>query len=173
MPSYSEIMKITGLKSKSPVFKLVEKLIEQGFVSKDRNGKLIPEKLFSGITRLAQPVSAGYGQAVVDELPETIDLDDWLVGDVSKTFILEVKGDSMHDAGIFDGDSVLVERTVSFKDGDVVVALLNDGYTVKYLRKTKEETFLEPANKDYKPIYPTEDNQIELIAVVKTVIRQL
>lgn len=79
----------------------------------------------------------------------------------------------MKDASILDGDSVLVERTTNFKDGQIVVALLNDGYTVKYLRKTQKSMYLEPANKKYKPIYPTEDNQIELVAVVKTIIREL
>lgn len=173
MPSYSEIMKITGLKSKSPVFKLVSKLVEQGFIRKDTNGKLIPKQSFNSITRLSQTVSAGYGAVVEDEVGEKVDLDDWLVADSSKTFILKVNGDSMKDASILDGDSVLVERTANFKDGQIVVALLNDGYTVKYLRKTRESMYLKPANKKYKPMYPTEDNQIELVAVVKTVIREL
>jgi repressor LexA len=104
---------------------------------------------------------------------ESLNLNEWLVEDESKTYMVDVQGDSMKDAGIFDCDTVLVEKTNNFKDGDIVVALMNDGYTVKYLRKQRNTMHLEPANRAYKPIYPTEDNQIQLIAVVKTVIRKL
>jgi SOS-response transcriptional repressor LexA len=79
----------------------------------------------------------------------------------------------MKDAGIFDGDTVLVERTSQFKDGQVIVALMDDGYTIKTLRKSGTRMHLEPANTRYRPIYPTEDNPIQLIAVVKTIIRKL
>ncbi len=49
--------------------------------------------------------------------------------------MVDVQGDSMKDAGILDGDSVLVERTTAFKDGEIVVALMEDGYTIKHLKK--------------------------------------
>ncbi len=172
MPSYAEIMEITGLRSKSPVFKLVEKLVAGGYVSKDENGRLIPESISGGILRLSQPVSAGTGAYAEEEIAERISLDTWL-GSTS-SYMLEVQGDSMKDAGILDGDSVIVEKkSTNFSDGQVVVALMNDGYTIKTLRKTNKGMYLEPANEKYSPIYPSEDNQIELVGVVKTVIRKL
>lgn len=79
----------------------------------------------------------------------------------------------MKDAGIFDGDTVLVERSSQFKDGEIVVALMEDGYTIKYLRKKGNTMYLDPANTKYRPIHPTEDNRIELVAKVKAVIRKL
>lgn len=172
MPSFTEIMKLTGFKSKNAVSKLVDKLIDAGIVSKDSEGKLIPENIFGDIKMLSQPVSAGYGAEIQDELIETVSLQEWLVDDEEWTFMLTVQGDSMIDAGIFDGDTVLVEKTSNFRDGQIVVALLNDGYTVKYLRKKSNLMRLEPANKKYRDIVPTEENQIELVAVVKAVIRK-
>ncbi len=173
MPTYTEIMKITGLKSKNSVYKLVNKLIEEGSISKDSNGKLIPEGIFGNVTRLAQPVSAGLGAEVMDEIADTVSLEEWLLNTKNEMYMVEVDGDSMIDAGIFDGDTVLVEKTQNLKDGDVVVALMNDGYTIKYLRKKGNAMHLEPANKKYKPIYSSEDNQIQLVGLVKTIARKL
>ena len=173
MPSYSEIMKLTGFKSKNAVYKLINKLIDLGVVSKDTEGRLIPEAIHGSIMRLSQPVSAGLGAEVQDEVVERLNLNEWLVENESKTYMVDVQGDSMKDAGILDGDTVLVERASQFKDGEIVVALMEDGYTVKYLKKKGNEMFLQPANAKYSPIYPTDDNRIELVAKVKAVIRKL
>jgi SOS-response transcriptional repressor LexA len=172
MPSYGEIMKLTGFKSKNAVYKLINKLVDAGVVSKDSDGKLIPEAIYGEVMRLSQPVSAGMGAEVQEESIERLNLNEWLIDNDCPTFMLDVQGDSMKDAGIFDGDMVLVEKTDSYKDGDTVVALMEDGYTIKTLRKDKKGMHLEPANDKYKDIYPTEDNQIELVAKVKAVIRK-
>jgi len=172
MPSFSEMMKLTGFKSKNAVSKLVDKLIEAGVVSKDSDGKLIPETIYGEVKRLSQVVSAGTGAEVQDEMLETLNLNEWLVENESSTYMVDVQGDSMKDAGIFDGDTVLVERTQNFRDGQIVVALMDDGYTIKYLRKKGSSMYLDPANSSYRAIHPTEDNRIELVAVVKAVIRK-
>ena len=172
MPSFSEMMKLTGFKSKNAVSKLVDKLIEAGVVSKDSDGRLIPETIYGEVKRLSQVVSAGTGAEVQEEMMETLNLNEWLVENESSTYMVDVQGDSMKDAGIFDGDTVLVERTQNFKDGQVVVALMEDGYTIKYLRKKGSTMYLDPANSRYRPIHPTDDNRIELVAVVKAVIRK-
>jgi len=173
MPSYAEIMKLVGFKSKNAASKLVDKLIQAGVVTKDSDGKLIPQNIYGEVKYLSQTVSAGYGSAVEEEMMERLNLNEWLVGDESKTYMVDVQGDSMKDAGIFDGDTVLVERTTVFHNGDIVVALMNDGYTIKYLRKQGSSMHLDPANRAYKPIHPSDEDQIQLIAVVKTVIRKL
>jgi repressor LexA len=172
MPSFSEMMKLTGFKSKNAVSKLVDKLIEAGVVSKDSDGKLIPETIYGEVKRLSQVVSAGTGAEVQEEMLETLNLNEWLVENESSTYMVDVQGDSMKDAGIFDGDTVLVERTQNFRDGQIVVALMDDGYTIKYLRKKGSSMYLDPANSNYRAIHPTEDNRIELVAVVKAVIRK-
>lgn len=84
--------------------------------------------------------------------------------------MLEVKGDSMIDAGIQEGDLVLVERGREPKIGDIVIAEVDGGWTMKYYRKKGSTIYLEPANKRYGPIFPTHDLKIE--AVVRGVIRK-
>ena len=68
------------------------------------------------------------------------------------------------------GDMVLVEKTNQAKDGQIVVAEVDGEFTMKYLRKDRNKTWLEPANKNYKPIYPTQS--LNVIAVLKAVIRK-
>lgn len=172
MPSFSEMMKLFGFKSKNAVSKLVDKLIDAGVVSKDAEGRLIPQAIYGEVKRLTQQVSAGMGAEVQDEMIDSLNLNEWLVENESATYMVDVQGDSMKDAGILDGDTVLVERTSNFHDGDIVVALMEDGYTIKYLKKKGSLMHLEPANRNYRPIYPTEDNRIELVAKVKAVIRK-
>lgn len=172
MPSFSEMMKLFGFKSKNAVSKLVDKLIDAGVVSKDAEGRLIPQTIYGEVKRLTQQVSAGMGAEVQDEMIDSLNLNEWLVENESATYMVDVQGDSMKDAGILDGDTVLVERTSNFHDGDIVVALMEDGYTIKYLKKKGSLMHLEPANRNYRPIYPTEDNRIELVAKVKAVIRK-
>ncbi|MBP7007061.1 MAG: hypothetical protein KBB16_03310, partial [Candidatus Pacebacteria bacterium] len=85
-------------------------------------------------------------------------------------YMLEVNGDSMIDAHIEDGDTILVERTNQAKDGDIVIANVDGEFTMKYLRERGGKKWLEPANKNYKPIYPTAN--LNIIAKVKAVIRK-
>jgi repressor LexA len=182
MPTYQEIMRLSGFKSKNAAYKLVNKLIDAGIVSKDGQGRLIPLRLGGEIIRLSQTVSAGLGSQAEEEMAETLSFDDLLDNSKNKSsakYIVDVQGESMIDLGILDGDSVLVEKISAsqMKDGDIVIALMDDGYTIKTLRKKSDQKgfkiYLEPANKNYKPIYPTEDNPIQLIGIVRTIIRNL
>jgi repressor LexA len=70
----------------------------------------------------------------------------------SKTFVLKVKGDSMIEAGIHEGDMALIKQTRTANNGDIVVALIEDEATLKYLQKERNQVKLLPANKKYKPI---------------------
>lgn len=101
---------------------------------------------------------------------ESVTLDEWLLGDRHATFMLKVKGESMRDAGVLDGDYVIVERGKEPKKGDMVLALVDGGWTLKYFRKDKEGIYLEPANKNFKNIRPKEN--LEIKAVVISVIRK-
>jgi repressor LexA len=92
--------------------------------------------------------------------------------------MLEVKGESMIDAGIHEGDMVIAEKVNSegrankkeVKDGDIVIALVDGGWTMKYYRNRSGKIYLEPANKDFKPIYP--ENELVIAAIVRGVIRK-
>lgn len=169
MPSYAEIMSLLGFKSKNAVYKLVNKLIGEGALDKDSTGRLVPNKLMGEVPVLGL-VEAGFPTAAEEELTDTMSLDDYLIENKESSYLLEVKGDSMIDAGIQEGDLVIAERTNSPKEGDIVIAEVDGGWTMKYFRKTAGKVWLEPANKDFKPIYPETD--LKVAAVVKGVVRK-
>ncbi len=183
MPSYKELTDIFGVSSKDTVFRIVEVLVNLGYIAKDSNGKLLPimEKfksqnfkpkksmLKSGLKMLGL-VEAGFPSFVDAADMETISLEDWLIGDKTATFMLKVKGESMIDAGIMEGDYVIVERGREPKNNDIVLANIDSGWTLKYYKKDKTGVFLEPANKKFKIIRPKQD--LEIPAVVVSVIRK-
>jgi SOS regulatory protein LexA len=169
MPVYTEIMKLVGFKSKNAVSKLVHKLIEEGVLDKDSRGHLIPNKLIGEIPLLGL-VEAGFPTVAEESLLDTMNIDDYLIKNKDFSYLLQVKGDSMIDAGIREGDMVIAEKKGEPRDGDIVIALVDGGWTMKYYRNRKGKVYLEPANKDFKPIYP--ESQLEVAAIVKGVIRK-
>ncbi len=169
MPTYREMTKLFGFKSKNAVFKVVEKLVEAGLVAKDHLGRLTPTDSFGEVPLLGL-VTAGLPADVEEEMAETISLDGLLVKNKALTYMLEVDGDSMIDAHIEKGDMVLVERANVARDMQIVIAEVDGEYTMKYFRKQGTKVWLEPANKNYKPIYP--EHSLNVIAVLKAVIRK-
>ena len=177
MPTYSEMMKLFSFKSKNAVYRVVEKLLDAGLVAKDHLGRLIPTDSFADVPMLGL-VTAGLPATVEEELTDTINLDDMLIGKKELTYMLEVDGDSMIDAHIEKGDMVLVERANNARDMQIVIAEVDGEYTMKYFRrstkltagKVSEQAWLEPANKNYKSIYP--EHSLNVIAILKAVIRK-
>jgi SOS-response transcriptional repressor LexA len=102
--------------------------------------------------------------AAEEELIDTMDLNEFLIGNKEATYMLEVSNDSMIEAGIMPGDLVLVERGIDPKDGDIVIGEVDGGWTIKYLRKRGRDVMLIPGNKKYKPIVPT--TQLNVAAIV-------
>jgi repressor LexA len=169
MPTYTEMMALFGFKSKNAVYRVVEKLIEAGVVTKDHLGRLMPSKSFGEVPVLGL-VKAGFPSDVDEQVEDTMSIDDYLIEKKEATYMLEVDGDSMIDAHIADGDMVVVERTDKAKDGQIVIAEVDGEYTMKYFKKSGDKVWLEPANKNFKPIYPKHD--LKITAVVKAVIRK-
>lgn len=169
MPSYTEIMELVGFKSKNAVAKLVTKMIDEGIVSKDSAGKLIPSRMFDEVPLLGL-VEAGFPTTAEESTSDTLSIDEYLIEHKEATYILEVKGDSMIEAGICEGDLVIVERGKQPRIGDIVIAEVDGGWTMKYYRKKGNQVYLEPANKNYKNIYPTYD--LKIAAIVKGVVRK-
>jgi len=169
MPTYAEIMTLVGFKSKNAVYKLVNKLVGEGVLDKDSSGRLVPNRLVGEIPMLGL-VEAGFPTVAEETILDTISIDEYLINDKDKTYMLEVKGDSMIDAGIQEGDLVIAERKSDPRDGDIVIAEVDGGWTMKYFRKKGGQIFLEPANKKYKPIYPEYD--IKIAAIVTGVVRK-
>ncbi|MBI2630828.1 repressor LexA [Candidatus Nomurabacteria bacterium] len=169
MPTYSEMLKLFGFKSKNAVFKVVEKLIDAGLVAKDHLGRLVPSQTFGEVPMLGF-VTAGFPATVEEEMTDTVNLDDMLIAKKAFTYMLEVDGDSMIDAHIAKGDMVLVEKTNQAKDMQIVIAEVDGEFTMKYFRRVGNKCWLEPANKNYRPIYP--EHSLNINAAVKAVIRK-
>jgi repressor LexA len=169
MPSYGEMERLFGYKSKGAVAYAVERMVEEGIVRKDRTGRLIPLRLTDG-PKVLGVVEAGFPTPAEEEVLDVMDFDEFLTPNKEATYILKVKGDSMIDAGIREGDLVIVERRQTYKPGQIVVASIDGEYTMKYLRKTGERYWLEPANDRYKPIHPK--GHLTLEAVVTAVVRK-
>jgi len=169
MPSYSEMMKIFGFKSKNAVYRLVNKMIDAGLVTKDSVGKLIPNKIFGEIPMLGS-VKAGLPSFAEEQVLDTTNLEDLLIQKKDSTYILEVDGDSMIDAHIAKGDFVLAERTNKAKDGQIVIAEVDGEFTMKYFKTDGKKIFLRAANKNFKDIHPTES--LNIVAVVVGVMRK-
>lgn len=170
MPSYKEVASLMGYASKNAAFELVAKLIDAGFIQKDHTGKLIPTHLFSEV-KLLGAVEAGFPSVAEEQLIDSISIDDFLIEHRDSSYVLTVKGDSMKDAGIMEGDLVIVERREKAKEGSIVIAELDREWTIKYLRKDKSGTqYLEPANDAYPNLYPKES--LHVVAVVVGVIRK-
>jgi len=168
MPTYSEMMKLFNFKSKNAVARLVEKFVEADIVAKDHLGRLVASESFSSIPLLGS-VKAGF-PSDVEEMSDSINIDEYLINQRDRTYMLTVDGDSMIDAHIKDGDKVLVEKRNTAKDGEIVIANVDGEFTMKYFRKKGEKVWLEPANENFKPIYPK--TYLNVIAVVKAVIRK-
>lgn len=170
MPTFSELMNLWGYKTKSAVNYKLDQMIDAGLVRKDKTGRLIPHKLEEEGLKLLGLVEAGFPSPAEEELLDVLSFDEYLTPNKESSYILKVKGDSMIDAGIREGDMVIVERRASYKVGQIVIASVDDEYTMKYYRKNGDKVYLEPANERYKPIYPKESFRIE--AVVIAVVRK-
>ena len=169
MPSYEELRRLCDFRSRSAAYKLGQKLLKRGIVERDASGMLVPGKRLRAVLMLGS-VAAGFPSPAEEELLDTMDLTEFLIHNKEATYLVKVDGDSMIEAGILPGDLVLVERTHEAQPGDIVIAQIDQGYTMKYLRKKGRRLYLEAANPTYAPLYPKEQLTIE--AVVTAVVRK-
>ena len=163
-PSMAKLCEVVGLSSTASVFDLVGRLKDAGYVQRVE-GRIAPTKRFFG-RPLVGSVRAGLPQPRQDEDDfEVLTLDDYLVPDPNRTFLARVKGDSMRDAALVDGDLVVVQKNCPTKVGDIVVAVVDGQVTVKHLRQEPGGRFyLQAANPDYTDIFP--DGELEILGVV-------
>ena len=169
MPGYKELMKLWDFKSKNAVYKVIEKMVDAGIINKDRDGHIAPSESFNEIKMLGL-VEAGIPTEAEESIAETVSIDELLVENREASYILRVKGESMIEAGIREGDMVIAERGSNANDGDIVIAEVDGGWTMKYFRRRGARIYLEPANIAMQPIYPEEE--LRIAAIVKAVIRK-
>ncbi len=168
MPGYSEMCALFGFASKNAVAKVVEKLIDAGVVRKDGRGKLVPLALGDEVP-LVGYIEAGFPTPAEEIALDHVTMDELLLGSRDKLYLLRVKGESMIDAGIYEGDLLLVERTETARLNDIVVASIDGEWTVKYLREKRGRKYLEAANEEYPDLHP--EQSLEVGGVVRSVIR--
>lgn len=164
LPSYSGIGALVGLSSKASVAEMAMRLKAEGFLDSAPDRRLKPGKRFFE-RALAESVRAGMPSPAADTRPDGISIDEYLVGKPSRTILITVKGDSMIDAGIHPGDRVVVEKRVAAMPGDIVVAIVDNEFTLKRLAREKGRLVLKPENKAYPIIRPKEDAEIYGVVV--------
>jgi repressor LexA len=157
-PSYREIAEHFGLSSTATIHEHVKALEDKGVISSSHNAarslEVVTKQRFGKSIELplAGLITAGVPIEAI-ETNETIAVPQNMIKD-ENSFVLKVKGESMIEDGILDGDYVIVERNFYPHNGDVVVALLDNTYaTLKKYYREKDRIRLQPANKTMKPIY--------------------
>jgi len=118
-------------------------------------------------------ISAGFPSPAMDFIDVSIDLNKHLIKHPASTFYGRVKGVSMKDAGIYDGDLLIIDKSLSPKNNQIAVCYVDGDFTIKRISVNDGHCWLIPENKDYKPIKITEDNDFQIWGVVTHVIKSL
>lgn len=117
-------------------------------------------------------IKAGFPSPAQDFLDLAIDLNKELIKHPASTFYGRVKGDSMIDAGIYDGDILIIDKSLDPRDGDMAVCYIDGEFTIKHIKIEKNAIWLIPANEQYKPIKVTEDNDFLIWGIVTYSIKK-
>ncbi|KAA5548358.1 LexA family protein [Adhaeribacter rhizoryzae] len=118
-------------------------------------------------------ISAGFPSPAEDYLELRISIGELITSNPTSTFFVQVHGDSMQDAKIYEGDILAVDRSVKAQSGDVVVAKVYNEFTVKRLIIKGQKYYLVPENKKYQPLVITEEMGFEVWGKVVTVLHKL
>lgn len=166
-PKLSEIAEATGHRSNSTVHTIIRSLVEKNYVQKVEGNtrvlKIIDQKVEAAALGL-QPslelplmgfIAAGQPLEPHSDPNATFQVSASMISGKKTAYVLQVKGSSMIDDGIFDGDYVVIEKTSEASDGDIVVALVDDNLaTLKRFFNENGKVVLKPANSQMEPIYP-------------------
>ena len=179
-PSFEEMKNAMGLKSKSGIQRLIDGLVERGFIEKKNNRKRAINIINSTKSKknnnlinlpLLGNIAAGNPIEAIDNSDENIQVPLNLISSNKKNYVLKVEGDSMVNKGIVDGDKAIIEFTNNAENGDIVVALINDqDVTLKKLKKDKDKIHLIPANDNYKT-QTFNSTEIKIQGKLKGIIR--
>lgn len=169
LPSFEIIAKDFGFKHKNSVWQYFNKLKEAGLL-KEQNNRFYIDKEQFGAVLFSSVVKAGFASVADDYVEKRVSLDESFEINSPSTFLFTVSGDSMIDLGIFEGDKVIVRKTNTAKNGDIVVAFIDGGYTLKTYRNKAGKVWLEPANPNYPCLYPKE--QLAVFGIAQGIVRK-
>jgi len=111
-------------------------------------------------------ISAGFPSPADDFIELSIDLNKHLIKHKDSTFFAKVKGHSMKDAGIFDGDLLVIDKSLNPQDGKIAICQIDGEFTVKRIKIEKDVVWLVAENEDYKPIKVTDENELMIWGIV-------
>ena len=118
------------------------------------------------------PISAGFPSPAEDYVDLKLDLNKFLIKHPSATFYVRVKGDSMKNASIFDGDILIVDKALDPKNDDIAVCVLDGEFTVKRIRRHNDQLYLIPENPDFQPIKITDNDDFKIWGILSYVIHK-
>lgn len=178
-PTLKEIAESLGVNSLATVHEHISRLVKKGVLTKDpeqsnRDIILVDKRLGSYNRGVSLPIlgwiAAGSPIQPYEDVEATLQVSPSLLTGKRRAFVLQVKGESMVGEGILDGDYVVVEEENKVKDGDIVIAILENGLaTLKKFFKEATRIRLEPANASMTPIYAT---RVEIQGRVVGIIRR-
>ena len=181
MPNFDEMKDALDLKSKSGIHRLLNGLEERGYIKKLVNRARAIEIIKPNITRnkshdeivslpLLGQIAAGAPIEAISDDTNYIDFPKSLIGN-GEFFVLNVKGDSMIEAGILDGDKAIIKKSQTAENGDIIVALIdNEEVTLKRLIKRSGQVALQPENKAYETrIYG--HNRVKIQGILSNIYR--
>lgn len=177
-PTLQEIADALGLSSLATVHEHLQALVKKGVIKRYegavRGIEILDQKISNALEGIEVPlvgyIAAGQPLEAIENPTETITISPNLVSGRKRTFVLQVKGSSMIEDGILDGDYVVVEQTDTADNGQIVVALLENGLaTLKRFYKESNRFRLEPANAQMEPIFAT---KVQIQGIVRGVIRR-
>lgn len=172
-PSLSDLATAFGVSSKNAIAKVVNALVREGQLEKDPKGRIKIIETHEEITApqpmvlpLFGPISAGFAAPVEEQAEEMFNIEDFMLPkDRSSVFLLRVKGDSMIEAGIHEGDIVIVDRSKQPRVFDIVVGVLDNEFTLKRLRQDKGKYYLQAENSKYPDLFAIEELQVAGVVI--------
>lgn len=170
LPTMEECKEILGLSSKSSIHNFFQEMLGAGYLDK-REWRYYPADRLSSIP-FFESIQAWLPTPASDDLIDEISLEKYLVDTPLDTVFIKVVGESMIDAGIHEGDGIIVHKWAPHKYWDMVVAVVDGDFTVKFIQQDADgKAYLEPANENFSNIYP--EWSMEIFGVVTGSFRKM
>ncbi|MBR6298923.1 MAG: hypothetical protein IKR34_06715 [Candidatus Gastranaerophilales bacterium] len=153
LPSFEQIKNDLNFKSKNSVKQYMEVLKDKNLILSLNNNLYINKDIF-GAKLVSSYVKAGFAAVMEDKIEKRISMDEILEINSPSTFVFKVSGDSMTDVGILDGDYVVIKKTPEARTNDIVLAVIDNEFTLKTYKKDSKGYYLKPENKAYPILRP-------------------
>jgi len=172
LPSYASVSALLGFASKTAAVKLVRRLEVRGYLRRLDGGRIAPGARFFEVGLPDAFIRAGHADDLGQiDWSDGWSADEWLLNDPEHSLAIRVRGDSMRDAGILDGDIVLLRRKTQPKPGDVVAAMVDGQFTLKEFQRKDGRTVLLSHHPDFAPILAK--GSLEVMGVASGLARRL